>query len=79
MDDQRPSGAFEGRERPPQGDPGRLATVLLGLAVIAIGLWFFAERSLGLAMPRVDWDALWPLVVIGIGAWIALGARGRRA
>jgi hypothetical protein len=79
MDEQRPTGTFEGRGRPPSADPGRLATIAFGLAIIAIGLWFFADRTLGLDLPRIDWGALWPLILIAVGAWVVLGARDRRS
>ena len=78
MDEQPSRGTFEGRSRPPGTDSGRLATVVFGLIVIAVGLWFFADRTLGLDLPRINWGSLWPIVVIGLGIWILLGAANRR-
>jgi hypothetical protein len=78
MNEPRQDGTFEGRSRPVREDPGRLGTIVFGLVVIAVGLWFFAERTLGLALPRIDWGALWPLILIAIGAWVLLGAGRRR-
>lgn len=78
MNDQRPGGPFEGRGGPPASDPGRLGSIAFGLVVIAVGLWFFADRTLGLDLPRVDWGSLWPLGLIAIGAWVVLGARDRQ-
>jgi hypothetical protein len=46
--------------------------------VIAVGLWFFADRTLGLDLPDLDWGSLWPLILIALGAWILLGAGRRR-
>ena len=46
------------------------------MILVVIGLWFFATTTLGLDLPRVDWGALWPLLLIGLGAWIVLGAIG---
>jgi hypothetical protein len=51
---------------------------VFGVILVVIGLWFFATTTLGLDLPRVDWAALWPLLLIGLGAWILLGAMGRR-
>ena len=68
---------FETRPQPPDSGPGRVATIVLGLIVIAIGLWFFLDRTLGFDLPDIDWGGLWPVVLIAIGAWILLGA-GRR-
>lgn len=78
MDEQGRPGTFEGRPRQPDADPGRLATVIFGLIVIAVGLWFFADRTLGLDLPDLDWGSLWPLILIALGAWILLGAGRRR-
>ena len=59
-------------------DSGRMGSVVLGAILVAIGLWFFADQTLGLDMPRLDWGDLWPLIIIGIGAWIVLSSLGRR-
>jgi hypothetical protein len=72
-----PPGAFEGRRRPPRSDPGRSGTILFGVILIVLGLWFFAERTLGIALPHVDWGSLWPVVLIGLGIWMLIGAASR--
>jgi LiaI-LiaF-like transmembrane region len=72
-----PNQTFENRPQPRDPDPGRLATIVFGAIIIAIGVWFFADRTLGIDLPDFDWGSLWPLVLIGIGVWILLGA-GRR-
>jgi hypothetical protein len=51
---------------------------VFGGILVALGLWFFADQTLGLDMPRLDWGDLWPLIIIGIGAWIVLSSVGRR-
>jgi hypothetical protein len=73
-----PPGASEGRRRPRRNDPGRTGTVVFGLILIVIGIWFFAERTLGLALPDVDWGSLWPVILIVLGIWMLIGAAGRR-
>jgi hypothetical protein len=60
-------------------DAGRTGAIVFGVILVAIGLWFFADRTLGLEMPRLDWGDLWPVLVIGLGAWIVLSSLGRRA
>jgi hypothetical protein len=59
-------------------DPGRLGTVILGVILLAIGLWFFADQTLDLDMPNLRWSQLWPILIIGFGAWIAIGSMRRR-
>lgn len=63
--------------RPPRTDEGRIAGVVFGLILLGIGLWFFAEITLGLAMPSISWDQVWPIILIVIGVWIVLSSRRR--
>ena len=77
MAEPEPNQSFETRPQPRDPDPGRLATIVFGLIVIAIGAWFFLDRTLGFDLPDIDWGGLWPLILIAIGAWILVGA-GRR-
>jgi hypothetical protein len=60
--------------RPPPADRGRTASIVFGVILLIVGAWFFATRTLGLDLPDLDWDQLWPLILIGIGVWIVLGA-----
>ena len=59
-------------------DPGRTGTIVIGAILVAIGLWFFADQTLGLDMPSLRWSQLWPIFLIGLGAWIAIGSLRRR-
>ena len=60
-------------------DPGRTGSIIFGVILLAVGLWFFADQTLGLDMPRLRWSELWPLLIIAIGAWVVLASmrRGR--
>ena len=58
-------------------DPGRTGTIVFGVILAVIGLWFFADQTLGLEMPRLRWSELWPILLIGVGAWIVLGSLRR--
>jgi Domain of unknown function (DUF5668) len=58
-------------------DHGRTASILFGLVVLAVGLWFFVERTLGYDLPDVRWSQLWPAALIGIGLWVVLGSMRR--
>jgi hypothetical protein len=50
----------------------------MGGILLAVGLWFFADQTLGLDMPSLRWSQLWPVFLIGLGAWIAIGSLRRR-
>jgi hypothetical protein len=51
---------------------------LWGLVLIAIGLWFFAQVTLGMDLPTFDWDLVWPLVLIVVGGSILVSGLARR-
>jgi len=63
--------------RPPPAERGRSASLIFGVIILVIGLWFFATKTLGLDLPDIAWGTLWPLLVIGLGAWIVFGAMRR--
>jgi Domain of unknown function (DUF5668) len=51
-----------------------------GLILLAVGLWFFADVTLGLDMPHMAWRDFWPVALIGIGVLVlARGMTRRRA
>ena len=62
--------------RPP-ADRGGSASLIFGVIILVIGLWFFATKTLGLDLPDIEWGTLWPLLLIGLGAWIVFGAMRR--
>lgn len=66
---------------PPTGishNGGRSGTLIVGAILVVVGLWFFADRTLGLDLPRLRADQLWPILLIGIGVWVVLRSFGRR-
>jgi LiaI-LiaF-like transmembrane region len=62
----------------PRDDGGRTGTIVFGLILLAVGLWFFADQTLGLEMPRLSWSELWPLIIIVLGGWILVASMRRR-
>jgi uncharacterized integral membrane protein len=59
----------------PKGRESRWPAVLFGAILIVIGLWFFAEVTLGLELPTIRWGQLWPLILIIVGGLILYGSR----
>ncbi len=55
------------------------AGVAFGLILLALGLWFLADITLGMNLPRVPWGDLWPLALILIGLVVAARGMTRRA
>jgi hypothetical protein len=56
----------------------RSSSLVFGAVILAIGLWYFADRTLGLNLPRLNWNELWPVALIALGAWIIAGPYLRR-
>jgi len=57
---------------PPETDGTRYGSIIVGLVIIAVGLWYFADRTLGLELPNLEADQLWPIAVIAVGAWLII-------
>jgi hypothetical protein len=47
-----------------------VARVLIGLIVAGVGFYYFLTNTLGLSLPQLDWDRVWPFFVIAIGLGI---------
>jgi hypothetical protein len=59
-------------------DPGTgWGSIVFGIVLVAIGLWFFAGVTLGLEMPDLQWRDLWPFIIVAIGGWIVLSSMRR--
>ncbi len=80
-----------GGPQPPAGDPlidapsARDWGGLIFAAILLLtGGYFLLRNTLGIAMPDIEWNALWPvlLILIGIGAmargWTGHSHRRRR-
>jgi hypothetical protein len=64
--------------RPPRRHRSRGGSIIFGVILLVLGLWFFASQTLGIALPRLRWDEIWPILLIGIGAWVLVGSMGWR-
>ena len=60
---------------PARLDIGRL---IFGLVVLFVGSWFLLRNTLGFDLPELDGEAIWPILVIGLGLAILFNG-GRRA
>jgi len=65
------------RDRDRDRRPSTFALVV-GLILIAIGVYYFLDRTLGLAMPRIQWSSVWPIILIIVGGLILLRSFQRK-
>lgn len=67
---------------PQQPRPARtgpdVGSLVFGLILLAIGVWFLAEVTLGIDLPTIRWGQLWPVILIVLGGWILYTAARRR-
>jgi hypothetical protein len=61
-------------QQPPTQRNSNVATILVGLVFLVIGIWYFLDTTLGLTMPDIEWDNLWPILLIAIGGVIVFRA-----
>lgn len=58
---------------------GDTAARVWGLLLLAVGVWFLADITLGLEMPVIAWRDVWPIALIVLGlAVLVRGTAGRR-
>ena len=60
--------------QPPRQRGTNVASILVGLVFLGIGIWYFLDTTLGLTMPDIEWDNLWPILLIAIGGVIVFRA-----
>lgn len=52
--------------------------IVFGLILLVVGGYYLLERTFGLALPELDWDRLWPLILVLIGGGIVYNAWRRQ-
>ena len=57
------------------GDSSGRAALVIGIGLVLLGIWFLVRQYL----PPINWDLLWPVALIGIGALILVTSMRRRA
>ena len=65
--------------RPPRERDSNLASIVVGLILVGIGVWYFAEQSLGIRMPRIAWRDVWPVLLILLGVVVIVRSLSRRS
>jgi hypothetical protein len=55
-----------------------VAAIVAGLVILAVGVYYFLDRTLGIAMPAIQWGSIWPILLIVLGGLILLRSLERR-
>lgn len=48
--------------------------LVIGLVVVFVGVYYFLSNTLGFNLGEINWDAVWPILIIAIGGSMLLGA-----
>jgi uncharacterized membrane protein len=72
-----PTGWAQQQRQESRRDGGRWWSLVAGIFLLTLGLWFFADRTLELDMPDIRWSQLWPVILIVIGVVVLVGAMRR--
>jgi ABC-type antimicrobial peptide transport system permease subunit len=51
---------------------------IFGGILLLVGVYYLLQQTLGMALPDLDWDRIWPLILIVIGGLVLFGAWSRR-
>jgi hypothetical protein len=52
--------------------------LVLGGILVLVGVYYLLQQTLGFDLPDLDWDKLWPVILIAIGGLVLYGAWRRR-
>jgi hypothetical protein len=69
---------FPQRDRERDRRPSAVA-IVIGLVLIVIGLYYFLDRTLGIALPGIQWSSAWPIILIVLGGLILVRSFQRKS
>ena len=53
-----------------------LGTLIFGLAVVFVGGYYLLRNTFGFDLGDLNWDAVWPAIIVAVGASILIRASG---
>jgi uncharacterized integral membrane protein len=51
-----------------------VGALIFGAILLVVGAYYLLEKTFGIAMPEINWDQVWPILVIALGASVVLRA-----
>jgi uncharacterized membrane protein len=73
------SAAPENRKGSGAGGASRLWSIIWGVILLAVGIWFLLDVTLAFDMPSVSWRDVWPIVLIAVGVAVVVRSGLRRS
>jgi hypothetical protein len=64
--------------RPPRSRESNIASMVVGIILLVIGVWYLLDQTFGIEMPRIDWGNFWPILLIAIGGIMLVRSARRR-
>jgi hypothetical protein len=64
--------------RPPRSRESNIGSIVVGIILLVIGVWYLLDHTLGIQMPRIDWSDVWPIFLIAIGGIVLVRSARRR-
>ena len=55
-----------------------LGALILGAVILFAGIYYLLRNTLGFNLDELDWDPIWPVIVIVLGVAMIYGAVFRR-
>ncbi len=47
-----------------------IGAVIIGALILVVGVYYLLDQTLGFNLPELNWDQIWPIAVIALGAGI---------
>jgi hypothetical protein len=54
-----------------------IGALLIGGVILFVGAYYFLDYTLGLDIGELNWNGIWPILVIAVGISILFGVRRR--
>ena len=55
-----------------------LGALIFGAILVVVGAYYLLENMFGIVMPEINWDQVWPIIVIVLGGAVILRAVASR-
>jgi uncharacterized integral membrane protein len=53
--------------------------IVFGAILLVVGGYFLLRNTFGFEIPDLDWDMIWPLLIIALGVSVLVGALRARS